>query len=147
MFGRLLPERQWITQKSIFIQKRCALFLLCNNSKQDLTQLKVFCLHGDYNSEVIHLMIKGLENLPCEETLKELYLFSPEKRRFREELHHRISVFKAWLQRGQRLSLLNEPHGEEKGQGIPVIPEEVFHIRNKPFTMSTINHRNNLPMW
>ncbi|KAK4830082.1 hypothetical protein QYF61_008420 [Mycteria americana] len=51
-------------------------------------------------------MIKGLENLPCEERLKELGLFSLEKAQ--RGPRHSIPVLKGWLQRGWRVSLHKE---------------------------------------
>ncbi|KAK4832631.1 hypothetical protein QYF61_024612 [Mycteria americana] len=49
-----------------------------------------------------------------EERLKELGLFSLEKAQ--GVPHHSIPVLKGQLQRGQRLSLHKEPHGEDRGQ-------------------------------
>ncbi|KAK4829087.1 LOW QUALITY PROTEIN: hypothetical protein QYF61_002038 [Mycteria americana] len=59
-------------------------------------------------------MLKGLENLPYKERLKEL-------------------VLKGQLQRGQRCSLHKEPHGEDKGQRVQVAPgdyKEIFYSEN-----------------
>jgi len=39
--------------------------------------------------------------------------------------HHSIPALKGQLQRGQRLSLHKEPHGEDKGQRVPVALREV----------------------
>jgi len=70
-------------------------------------------------------MIKRLENLPYEERLKKLGVFSPEKRRLRLRggLHHGIPVLKGWLQRGWRLSIPREPQGEHKGQCVQLALE------------------------
>lgn len=56
-------------------------------------------------------MIELLENLPCEETLKELDLFSLEKR-----MPMGMSSVFRWLQRGLRLSLHKGSRGEDKEQ-------------------------------
>lgn len=58
-------------------------------------------------------MIKGLENLPYEEILKQLGFFSLGKEKVQEERHHSILALKRQLQRGQRLSLNREPRGED----------------------------------
>ena len=73
-------------------------------------------------------MIKGLENLPYEERLKELGLFSLGEEKAQGGPHHSIPVLKGWLQRGRRLSLHKEPHGEDKGQRVQVAPGERFHL-------------------
>lgn len=54
--------------------------------------------------------IKALENLPCEESLKVLSLFTLEKTLMGPQ--HRIPVLKGWL------SPLREPHGKETGQQV-----------------------------
>ncbi|GAB0183575.1 hypothetical protein GRJ2_000822800 [Grus japonensis] len=85
-------------------------------------------------------MIKGLENLCYEERLKEL-----GGRDGSGGPHHSIPVLKGWLQRGQRLSLHKEPHGEDKANGYKLYMER-FHlnIRKKLFAVRTVDHWNNL---
>lgn len=57
-------------------------------------------------------MIKRLESLPCEKRQNELGLFSLEKTL--EGPYHSIPALKGLLQGEWRLSLLKEPHGEDK---------------------------------
>lgn len=59
-------------------------------------------------------MIKRLESLPCEKRQNELGLFSLEKTL--EGPYHSIPALKGLLQGEWRLSLLKEPHGEDKEQ-------------------------------
>ena len=64
-------------------------------------------------------MIKGLENLPYEERLKELSLFSWRREGLGGPRCNSL-VLKGQLQRGGRLSLHKEPRGEDKGQWVRV---------------------------
>lgn len=69
------------------------------------------------------MMIKVLENLPHEERLQNLGLFSLEKSWVK--LYHIISVLKGLLQRGQMLYLHKELYEEEKGQQLQFL---LFHL-------------------
>jgi len=70
-------------------------------------------------------MVKGLENLPYEERLKELGLSSLENSR------HCIPVLKGRLQGGWRFSLHKEPDGEDEGQCVQLALGEVSSRHKK----------------
>ncbi|CAM9920973.1 unnamed protein product, partial [Bubo scandiacus] len=57
-------------------------------------------------------MIKGLENW----LMKKVRSFLSWRKEGSGGPHHSIPVLRGWLQRGRRLSLHKEPHGEDKGQ-------------------------------
>lgn len=61
-------------------------------------------------------MIEGLENPPYEERMKELGLFFLEKAQ--GEPRHSMPVLKEQIQRGCRLPIHKEPHGENKRQQV-----------------------------
>jgi len=46
----------------------------------------------------------------------------PGEEKAQGEPHYSMSVLKAQLQRGQKISLHQEPHGEHKGQQVQVSP-------------------------
>lgn len=85
-------------------------------------------------------MIKGLENLPCEERLKEIVLLSLEKRMLRE---HLVTVFQ-YLQGRQKedgVSLSTRAHMQKtNGNGYQLQGEEVSCPYKKEIIYSKNNH-------
>ncbi|PKU45878.1 hypothetical protein llap_3820 [Limosa lapponica baueri] len=91
-------------------------------------------------------MIKGLRNLPYEERLRELSLFSLEKRRLRGDL---ITMFQ-YLKGGYKEdghSLFKRSHMEKTRSNRYKLLLGRFRLdkRGKFFKLRTISHWNNLP--
>jgi len=89
-------------------------------------------------------MIKRLGSLLCEERLRELGLFSLEKKRLRRDL---ITTFQ-YLKGGYKEdgdSHLTRSHMEKTRHNGYKLQVVRLDTRGKFFTMRTINHWNNLP--
>lgn len=65
-------------------------------------------------------MIKELDNLFCDEKLKEFGLFTLEKKRLKHDLITLFQYLKYPLCTGQKLLFHKETYGENDGQGIQV---------------------------
>ena len=91
-------------------------------------------------------VIKGLGSLPYEERLRELGLFSLEKRRLRGDLVTMVQYLKGGYKEGGD-SLFTRSHMEKtRGNGCKLLLGRFrLDTRGKFFTMRTINHWNNLP--
>ena len=88
-------------------------------------------------------LIRVLENLPCEDELKELGLFFLEKRRFRET----SSIFQ-YLKGGYRWDerSFTRSYMEKTSGNTFKLHQGKFHLNVRNFfTVRTINHWNNLP--
>ena len=91
-------------------------------------------------------MIRGLEHLPCENRLRELELFSLQKRRLQGDF---IAAFQcmtgAYREAGDRLSIRADS-GRTRGNGFKW-EEGRFRldIRHKFFTLRVMRHWNGLP--
>lgn len=85
-------------------------------------------------------MIKGRENLPCEQTQS---LSSMEEGQ--SEPHHSIPVLKGQPQRGQRLFLHKEHMEKSRGKRCKLYPGRLhLDVRKTFFAMRPIIHLNSL---
>ena len=91
-------------------------------------------------------MIKGLENLPYEERLKEIGLFSLENKRLRGDSITVFQYLKGSYKEDRGL-LFTRSHMEKTRGNWYKLHRKRFHlnIKKKLFTVRTINHWNNFP--
>jgi len=90
-------------------------------------------------------MIKGLGSLPYEERLRELDLFSPEKRRLRGDLITMFHCLKAGFKENRDTLFTRSDMGKVRDSRYKLLLETFrSDTRGKFFTMRTIRHWNNL---
>ena len=91
-------------------------------------------------------MIRGLEHLSCEDRLRELGLFSLEKRRVQGDLRAACHYLKGAYRKDGEGIFTRVCSDRTRGDGSK-LKEGRFRldIRKKFFTMRVVKHRNRLP--
>ena len=91
-------------------------------------------------------MIRGLEHLSCEDRLRQLGLFSLEKRRLRAQFIEAFQYIKrAYMKHGERF-FKRAGSDRTRGNGFN-LKENRFRldVRKKLFTVRVVRHWNKLP--
>jgi len=91
-------------------------------------------------------MIRGLEHLSCEERLRELALFSLEKRRLRGHLIAAFQYLKGTYKKAGEAVFTRAYSDRTRGNGFKLKEDRfTLHKRKKSFTVRILRHWNSLP--
>jgi len=89
-------------------------------------------------------MVRGLEHLSYEERLRELGLFSPEKRRLRGDLRNAYKYLQDGRQEDAARLCSGVPRDRTRANGHKLKPRK-FHLKTKNFALRVMEHWNRLP--
>ena len=91
-------------------------------------------------------MIGGLEHLSCEDRLRELVLYSLEKRRLQRDLTAALQYLKGDYEQAEAGLFTRACSDRTGGDGLKLREDSVrLHLRQKFFTLRVLRHWHRLP--